>query len=148
MEAYSKTYEVKWADIDPNQHMRHSVYNDYGAQVRVSIFNDLNLSMQDIAKTGLGPILFREETRFFKEVNMFEKITINFKLKTMRPDGSRWTIIHEMYKENGKLAAVITVDGAWIDLKKRKLGIPPPEMQEVFHQFPRTEDFEMMPAKK
>lgn len=141
---YSKTYEAKWADIDLNRHMRHTAYNDYAAQARVSIFTDFGLSMDKIAKMGLGPILFREETKFFKEVNLFDKITVNFKLKAMRENGSRWTVIHEIFKEGGVKAAEVIVDGAWIDLKLRKLGRPPDELLNVFNKFPRTEDFEWL----
>lgn len=147
MNTYSKTYEVKWADIDPNRHMRHSVYNDYAAQVRASIFTEHGLSMNRIAQMGLGPILFREETRFFKEVHMFEMIKVDFKIQTMRKDGSRWTITQNFIKEDGKQAAMITVEGAWLNLANRKLGQPPQELQEVFAKFPKTEDFEWMPEK-
>ena len=138
---YSKVYEVKWADIDANRHMRHSAYNDYAAQARVSIFTEHGLSMDEIAKMGLGPILFREETRFYREVNLFDKITVNFKLKAMRKDGSRWSVLHEVFKENGTQAAAITVDGAWLDLKARKLGIPPEKLMDIFSHFPKTEGF-------
>lgn len=31
----TKEFEVKWADLDPNRHMRHSAYNDYAAHMRV-----------------------------------------------------------------------------------------------------------------
>jgi acyl-CoA thioester hydrolase len=32
----------------------------------------------------------------------------------MRPDASRWSIVHEFKNEEDKLCATITVDGAWI----------------------------------
>ena len=138
---YCKEYEVKWADIDANRHMRHSAYNDYAAQARVSIFTEHGLSMDEIAKMGLGPILFREETKFYREVNLFDKITVTFKVKAMRKDGSRWSVLHEVFKEDGTQAAAITVDGAWIDLQTRRLGKPSEKLLEIFSHFPRTEDF-------
>ena len=139
---YSKTYEVIWADMDPNRHMRHSIYNDYAAQTRIAMFQDFGLSIQEIATMNLGPILFREETKFFKEIGLSEQITVNCKLTKMRKDGSRWTFLHEIFKENGDKAAQITVDGAWLDLEKRKLGTPPKKLLDVVKQFPRTESFE------
>lgn len=145
MKPYSKTYEVIWADIDPNRHMRHSVYNDYAAQTRVAMFQDFGLSIDKVSELGLGPILFREETNFRKEILLSEKITVTCQLTTMRKDGSRWTFLHEIFKENGKKAADITVDGAWLDLNKRKLGMPPDQMLEIINQFPRSEDFKWMP---
>ncbi len=138
---YSKTYEVIWADMDPNRHMRHSVYNDYAAQTRVAMFNDFGMPIANIASMGLGPILFKEETKFVKEIGLSEQITVTCNIKAMRKDGARWTIIHKIFKEDGQEAAQITVDGAWLDLDKRKLGTPPKELLEATMQFPRTDDF-------
>lgn len=138
---YFKTYEVIWADIDPNRHMRHSVYNDYAAQTRVAMFGDFSMPMNKIAAMGLGPILFREETTFMKEIELSEEITVTCEVKAMRSDGARWTIIHKILKEDDRQAAQIVVDGAWLDLQKRKLGVPSKELLEASLQFPRTDDF-------
>lgn len=147
MHEYSKTYEVKWADIDPNRHMRHSVYNDYAAQTRVSIFSDYGLSINKIARLGYGPILFREETKFLREIILLEKITVTCKLTAMRRNGSRWSFSHEILKEDGTKAAAIFVDGAWLDLTIRKLGVPTADLLEVMNQLPKAETFEWIPDK-
>jgi len=141
MEPYCKTYEVRWSDMDPNRHLRHSVYNDYAAHTRVSMFGDYGLSISEIAKEGLGPILFREETRFYKEIQLSEIITVKCAIQKIRKDGSRWSFIHNIYKEDNSLAAEITVEGAWLDLKLRKLGQPTEEMMKVINAFPKSEDF-------
>ena len=39
------------------------------------------------------------------------------------------------------LAATIEVDGAWLDLKARKIVVPPADMVRAFDGFVRTEDF-------
>ena len=128
--------------MDPNRHMRHSVYNDYAAQTRIAIFQDFGLPVKEISDMHLGPILFSEETTFLKEIGLSEQITVNCKLTTMRKDGSRWTFLHEIFKQNGDKAAQIVVEGAWLNLKKRKLAIPPKKLLDVVMQFPRTESFE------
>jgi acyl-CoA thioester hydrolase len=140
-DSYYKTFEVIWADMDPNRHMRHSVYNDYAAQTRVAMFQDFGLPMNQIANLGLGPILFREETKFLKEINLSEKITVTCQVEAMRQDGSRWTFLHEIVKQTDEKAAKIIVEGAWLNLDKRKLGTPPPEMLKVIKKFPRSEHF-------
>jgi acyl-CoA thioester hydrolase len=63
----------------------------------------------------------------------------------MKTDASRWSIQHELVRGDGKLLAIITVDGAWIDTRLRKLASPvPPVVKDVFEHFPRTEDFILM----
>jgi acyl-CoA thioester hydrolase len=147
MNIYSKTFEVKWADMDPNRHMRHSVYNDYAAQTRVAMFADFDLSITEISRLGYGPILFREETKFLREINLLESIKVTCALTSMRRDGSRWSFQHEIFKEgeNSIKAAQIDVDGAWLDLNNRKLGIPSQELKKVMNRFPKTLDFEWTP---
>lgn len=140
MDKYSKTYEVRWADLDPNRHLRHSVYLDYAAQTRVSIFSDYGLSIDEIAQAGLGPILFREEIKYLREVTGREKVTVFCELAWMYEDGSRWSFFHRMIKNGDTPVAELTVDGAWLDLKTRKLGTPSNKMTEVMKQYPRTEN--------
>ena len=108
---------------------------------RVALFAAHDLPLEDIARIGLGPILFREETRFLKEVAMSDTLTVHCSLQAMRKDGSRWTFLHEMYRGDGTKAAILTVDGAWINLETRKLGALPPEMLNIVYRFPRSDDF-------
>lgn len=142
METYSKLYEVRWADLDPNRHMRHSVYMDYAAQTRVALFSDHGLPMDEISQMGLGPILFREEIKYLREVNGMEEVTVECALNWMYENGSRWSFYHKMYKNGDISVAELTVDGAWLDLDTRKLGTPSDKVISIMKQFPKTDDFE------
>jgi acyl-CoA thioester hydrolase len=143
----TKEFEVKWADLDPNRHMRHSAYNDYAAHMRVKFFEEAGLTISKMEELRMGPILFREETKFYSEVGMQGNITMTAALLKARDDGSRWSFIHEMYRADGIHAATVIVDGAWLDLDKRKLYTPPSEIGELFLSMPKTEGFELTPAK-
>ena len=59
----------------------------------------------------------------------------------MYEDGSRWSFFHRMIKNGDTPVAELTVDGAWLDLKTRKLGTPSNKMTEVMKQYPRTENY-------
>ena len=60
----------------------------------------------------------------------------------MRADASRWSIVHEFKTADDQLCATITVDGAWMDTKLRKIANPTPEMAfKALTSFPKTEDF-------
>jgi acyl-CoA thioester hydrolase len=142
MIALEKEFEIKWADIDANRHLRHSAYYDYGAHMRVKILEEIGLSVYKMAALKMGPILFREEAKFLREVGMQDTVTLNCKLVKARADGSRWSFIHEVYKQDGTKSAIITVDGAWMDIDKRKLMTPPADIAEAFLTIDRAEDFE------
>lgn len=145
MGIFTKEISIRWSDLDPNFHMRHSAYYDFGAQHRVEVLENEGLTLRVMQKNHIGPILFREECVFRKEIRLGNKITISTKIGKMKPDASRWTIVHELRNEKEELCAMLTVDGAWMDTKMRKLASPTPEIvQEVMNAFPKTEDFVLL----
>ena len=147
--SFKVTFATKWADFDPNRHMRHTAYNDYAAEVRVRYFKDQNFSIEEFTKHNIGPILFTEETSFRKEIHLGENITVDFKLAGLSKKGERWKIIHQIFNEAGQLSAIVKVYGAWIDLSKRKLTTPPKTAQHLFDAAEKSEIFEeIMLTKK
>lgn len=140
---FSKPVNVRWADLDPNFHLRHSVYYDLGSQQRIEVLEQFGLTLKLMQEQHFGPILFREECVFRREIRLHDKVTITAKLAKMRQDCSRWTIQHQFLNEENNVLATLTLDGAWMDTKLRKLANPtPPIVVEVFNSFPKTEDFE------
>ena len=146
--SFQVKFATKWSDFDPNRHMRHTAYNDYAAEVRVRYFSEQKFSIDEFTKHNIGPILFTEETSFRKEIHLGENITVNVKISGLSKNRERWKLIHQVFNEAGKLSATIKVYGAWIDLTKRKLTIPPKEGQHLFDNAERSEDFEEIPLSK
>ena len=144
---YQVTFATKWSDFDPNRHMRHTAYNEYAAEVRIRYFAAQNFSIEEFTKFNVGPILFEESTSFRKEIHLGENITVNLKLSGLSANNERWKITHEVFNEAGKLSAIIKVYGAWIDLEKRKLTIPPREADQLFLNAEKTDDFEEIVLK-
>ena len=144
MNNYSKPVEIRWSDLDPNFHVRHSVYYDMGAYVRMSFLTEYGLGVAVLQQHHIGPILFKEECRFKREIKFGDQVNINLWLKQCSPSYSRWTIEHEILIDNDTVAAIITVDGAWIDIVKRRLTIPETLVSPTFEQFPRREDFKWL----
>lgn len=137
---YSKTYTIRWADLDANIHMRHSAYNDYAAQTRLLFMAENGFGMEWFKEHNVFPVLFREETIFLKEIQGNETIRIDVVLLKMSTDGSRWSIMNHFYKETGILAAKLTVDGAWMDTVTRKLKSPPNNLMHLFDKLVKSDD--------
>ncbi|MCH3881857.1 MULTISPECIES: acyl-CoA thioesterase [Tenacibaculum] len=146
--SFTVNFTTRWADFDANIHMRHTSYNDYAAEVRLRYFKEKDITIKDFGKEKIGPILFEENTRFLKEIHLGENISANVKVLGLSSNGERWKLQHEVFNEAGKLSAVITVYGAWLDLVKRKLTVPPTKFQELFKDAEKTEDFEEIILKK
>jgi len=135
-------FTSRWADFDPNNHMRHSAYTDYAAEARVRMFNEYGLNLIEFNKLNIGPILFREETIFRKEIRLSEDISVEVFLKGISENGERFKFSHKIFKTEGSLAAEVEIYGAWLDLKTRKLTKPPKIVLEALKDIERTEDFE------
>ncbi|MGZ3751168.1 MAG: acyl-CoA thioesterase [Mucilaginibacter sp.] len=140
--------QVLWSQIDSNQHMRHSAYADFAAQARLNMMDSIGLNLSVLYKFEIGPVLFREELIYLREIEINEYVSVTCEVTKSRPDGSRWSIRHELYRGDGVKAAVITADGAWIDMVKRKLIILPPELSQSFMTAPKSNDYtvEQVPA--
>tara|TARA_R110001583_G_scaffold103428_1_gene250649 strand:+ start:97 stop:546 length:450 start_codon:yes stop_codon:yes gene_type:complete len=144
---FEVNFNTKWADFDPNRHMRHTAYNDYAAEVRVRFFQEQGLSINEFAKLNIGPILFKEETTFLKEIHIGENISVQIELEGVSKGIERYRLRHQLYNQEGKLSAEIKVYGAWIDLTKRKLTSLPPKFEAIFDTLPKTASFKEIELK-
>lgn len=141
MNSYIKPLEIRWSDLDPNFHLRHSAYYDFGAYVRICYLTENGLPITLMEEHRFGPILFREECTFRREIRLGDEVTISVELLKARQDFSRWSIQHQLVK-NGQLAALLVVDGAWMNVDARKLTILPEIARPSFESMPRAENFE------
>ena len=133
--------QVLWSQMDANQHMRHSAYADFAAQARLNMLESVGLKLSKLFEYNIGPVLFKEELIYLREVALNEHLKITCEIIRSRPDGSRWSIRHELYRSDGIKASVIIVDGAWIDTIKRKLTVLPPELNKLFIKAPKSDDY-------
>ena len=142
--------KVMWSQIDANMHLRHSAYADFAAQARLEILEKLGFDANLLEKLKIGPILFREELIYMREVRPNDTIKVTCEMTHCRKDGSRWSFSQGLYRGDGVQAAQINVQGAWVDMEKRKLTGLPPELAIKFLDIPKTKDFvlEEVPEKK
>lgn len=127
--------------MDPNMHLRHSAYADFCAQARSNMLHTFGLSLQELNKRKIGPILFREELVYHREIGLDEIVRVSVELSRFNRKNSRFSFRHVILKQDDVRAAVVQVDGAWIDIVKRKLTTIPEEWLKIVDQLPRTEDY-------
>jgi acyl-CoA thioester hydrolase len=53
---YSKTYEVRWSDIDANGHVNYAVYIDAAGDLRYRFFAERGFPPERFEQLGIGPI--------------------------------------------------------------------------------------------
>lgn len=134
---------LRWADLDPNFHLRHSIYYDLAAQERIAILDQFGINTTVMLEQHFGPVLFKEECQFKREILISSRIYIDTKVLKMKKDGSFWVIQHRFLSDSDTLHALLKVEGSWIDTVKRKLARPVPSIVlEGMDKFPKAVDFE------
>lgn len=145
---YTITFSVRWADLDPNGHMRHTAYMDCAAQARVGLLHDAGFTLERFQTLHIGPVLFREETDYLHEVRAHERIRVTTAVAGLSANGKHWRIQHGIFRVNDELACVIKVQGAWLDLVARRVVSAPAALREAMQRAPRTPDYaEFAPHK-
>lgn len=143
---FVREYAVRWSDLDPIGHMRHTAYADYAADVRMRFLDAHGFSVSALHARQLGPVLLAEHLHYLREVHAGEAITVDLEIASLSADGSHWEMHHTITKANGKAAATVRVDGAWLDLAARRLTLPPADLLALVERLPHTRDFKIIPA--
>lgn len=145
---WTKTFTVGWAALDANGHFGNSSYLDLASDARMAFFTEHGVSFGDLRRLAIGPVIRSDELEYFREVGLHDAVTITCVLRGLSPDGARFLIENEMWLASGERSAVVRSSGGWLDLRTRKLVLPPPELMAIMQAMPRADDFvEMAPMR-
>jgi acyl-CoA thioester hydrolase len=141
MEPYSKTYEIRWSDLDANGHVNYASFIDAAGDLRYQFFIEHNFPPEKFKELGIGPVYTTIHADFFREVLMGESVTVTFTLSGISPSGARWKVHHDILKSFRKKAVSIEIEGTILNLSTRKPSYPTPELLQAFNLIPRASDF-------
>jgi acyl-CoA thioester hydrolase len=141
---YSKTYEIRWSDLDANGHVNYSAYINAAGELRYHFFWEHGFPPEKFEQLGSGPVYTAIHAEFLREVRLGETVTITYVVSGLSPQGGRWRVQHDVLKSNGKKAVSLEVEGVILHLTTRKPILPPPELLEMFQLIPRARDFEVL----
>ena len=138
---YSRQFLAGWGTMDFNGHLANTAYLDLAADVRMAFFADHGFPTTEFRRLAIGPVVRRDELEYFREVNLHETVTVTHAALAMSPDAARFTLENEIWIPTGERAAVVRSTGGWLDLRARKLVVPPPALMEAMRQIPRAPSF-------
>ena len=130
--------KLRWSDIDANFHLRHSVFYDLSAQQRMDVMAELGLTMQAMREHHFGPVLFREECTFRREIGLHDIVFVDLEVRSFSADRSRFSFAHTFTKEDGTHCALLIVEGAWMDTRTRRLTAPPEGLLKALERIPHA----------
>jgi acyl-CoA thioester hydrolase len=135
-----------WADMDANAHMGNFAYLNKCVDARMGFFERHGITVAEFAKRRIGPVVRRDELEYHREVGLHEPLTVTLALAGLAPDDSRFRLLNEILKGDGRLAARIRSEGGWMDLAARKLIAPPADVLEALRAMPQAAEFESLPS--
>jgi acyl-CoA thioester hydrolase len=116
--------------------------------MRIHFFKEVGFDTKKLRSFNIGPILFKEECTFIKELSLDDEVIINIQKGKMSENGAKWQLHHEIFNANGEKCAHISISGAWMDLTARKLTIPPAALIERMKQLESGMDYVHVRKKK
>jgi acyl-CoA thioester hydrolase len=131
---------LRWADLDVNGHVRHTVYYDLGSRQRMEAFAACKLTLHAMQENDAAPVLFREECRFFKEVRLEDEVDIHVGILGLSKDFRKFRFQHRFLRGDD-LCATIEVDGAWMSMRTRRIFVPPEIVADAMEALPKAEGF-------
>src|SRR5215210_3310914 len=144
MNEYSRTYEIRWSDLDANGHVNYAVYINAAGDVRYHFFWEHGFPPEKFEQIGMSPVYTSIHAEFLREVRLGETIAINYAVAGLSPEGRRWKVHHDVRKANGKKAVSLTLEGVILGLTTRQPTLPTPELLQLFQLIPRAKDFEVL----
>ena len=142
--SYSKTFEIRWSDIDANRHLANSAYQNFMSHMRMGFLVECGFSQGTLLKLNLGPIVFYEHIYYFKEFLPEDTVIVDVKLKGISEDGMFFSFEHDFYNAKGDNCARCEMMGSWIDMKTRQLSPLPDYLMKPMQALEKTEDFKVL----
>jgi acyl-CoA thioester hydrolase len=145
---YEQRFQVGWSHLDSNTHMRNTAYVDLAANVRMAYLAAAGFSIKTFAQRLFGPVIRLEELEYFHELRLMDPVRVTLLLAGLSEDGSRFKLRNEFWDESGSLVARLTSLGGWMELRLRRLVVPPPDLAAALRVLDRTPDFECLPPSR
>ena len=117
--------------IDYNQHVSESAYYSISIRSLQELHEKLGLNSL-FWEYNVAPIVFNSRMEFVREMFKDEKMQIKVEFTSKSEGFRKWCRTFEILNGSGKAAAHIVSEGAFFDLKKRKVCSPPTEIIWAF----------------
>jgi acyl-CoA thioester hydrolase len=125
-----------------NRHLRHSAYSDFATQARMDMMKDIGVDMKVFEKFKFGPVIFKEEIKYLREFEIGDKLSVQTELSKWNKRRHFWPMQHQIIKNDDKVGAKISIDGAWLDVANRKMMLLNEELLSYVDKMPKAENFE------
>jgi acyl-CoA thioester hydrolase len=143
---YAREFLAGWGAMDANGHLANTAYLDLAADARVAFFAEHGFPPTEFRRLAVGPVIRHDEVEYFREISLHDTVTVTFSMLALSPDGARFTLENEIWPAADRHAATVRSSGGWLDLRTRRLVVPPAALREALMQVPRNHEFVELPS--
>jgi acyl-CoA thioester hydrolase len=144
---YARQFLAGWGTMDFNGHLANTAYLDLAADVRLAFFAEHGFPPSEFRRLGLGPVIRKDELEYYREIGLYETVTVTFAVLGLSADAARFVVENEIWSGAGERAATIRSSGGWLDLRARQLVSPPPLLRDAMRLVPRAPGFVELAAR-
>jgi acyl-CoA thioester hydrolase len=124
---FSIDIEVRVYELDIQGHVNSAVYHQYAEHARWKYLERLGIAAGDLLAVGLGPTFLKETINYKRELRASDIVTVDCQF--LFPDQAEKTfrIDQRFTKQDGSLAAHLTIVCGLLNLSTRELVADPQE---------------------
>ena len=122
---------VRFYELDPYNHVNHSVYVQYFETARVELLDQVGFSLASMRRDGLSIVVSEINTKFIAAAEESDMLTIETEVLEFRRVTSKW---RQRILRGDELIATQELRAAMITLGGKPTRFPP-EMLEVMKPF-------------
>lgn len=145
-EIFKCSFRARWGDMDSNGHMANTAYLNVSGDVRMLFSESQGFSIRDFERLMIGPVVMKDEIEYYREIRLLDHFEVHYIMAGLSVDGSRFRVRNIFYRDDGSKSAVVTSTGGWMDLRQRRLVVPPDRLREATVNLARSDDFEILPG--
>ena len=144
---FEQRFRVGWSDLDANAHMGNSSYLDHASNTRMMFFALNGFTVACFASEKFGPVVVKDELVYRKELRLMDEFTVDFEAAGASADGVQFRVRNTFRNAAGEIAAIVTSEGVWFDLERRRPRVPPSDLDGLMRTLQRTSDYAEIPPR-
>jgi len=118
---HSHEIKVRFYELDPYNHLNHSVYVQYFEVARIELLDDVGFGMEAMADAGFHIVVTGIQTQFRSPARAGDTVVVDTELAELRRVTGRW---RQRMRRGDEILASQVVDAAFTNIAGRPTRIP------------------------
>ena len=120
---------IREIHLDFMGHVNNATYLELFEEARWQVIFERGYGLNEIRKSGKGPVILEVNLKYLKEIHLRDQITITTEISSY--EGKIGKMTQKMMTNEGECAAVAEFTFGLFDLHARKLISPTPEWKRA-----------------